>query len=509
MAETLININQNQLNTQNGSFIELIKSTQEGKTALTTALVNKGADVSSSSTLSDLAIATNNLQTIDGITPIVGNVVGQIYWSYPGPGTGYFVANEKGNFWFAQVSNNTTIRIYNISESCYNESSTAAAIKQINNLSASSYYSTNSTCFYINEDGTTLIYVNYDKNAVYKYTVDYTNVTDLDPINVTMTLSNTYSLPSTLPNQYNTVVAYNEDTGDIIIRSSGGSSASPTGSSSNPYYKFNLTNNSLTTLTTDSVLQPNVYDRPYTVVNMSKNKLLYIGYFGRYVYNIDYSNNTITQSEAIFMGPSPIAESYGALQYARIKLTPTKSVVAFIVPAFEGTMTNLYSTLILIDVNTGKPEYYNSDNYVMVPFSDFSTRFTVPSVPTKVGDDFYFAGGYVGEYWKLHITDYDTNTYTVTSAPLLICGDAAPNSANYKTSLCTYKPSTNGVIVFQNCYSGTSVTYRQLLSNQLIAYKYKVNNQETAFTPTRWYYTQCLSSGALDLPQVDVLVEDN
>lgn len=509
MADTLINVNQNQLNTQNGSFTELIKSTQQGKEKLATALVNKGANVSSSSTLSDLAIATNNLQTLDGITPVIGNTVGHIYWTNSNPGAGYFVTNEKGNFWFVQVSNDTTIRIYNISESCYNENSTTAVIKQITDLQASSYYYQGSTCFYINEDGTILIYVGSDKQSIYKYTVDYTNVTDLDPINVTMTLSNTYSLPSTLPNQYNTIVAYNEDTDDIIIRSSGGNSASPSGSSSNPYYKFNLTNSSLTTLTTDNVLQPNAYDRTYTVVNLSKNKLLYIGYFGRYVYTIDYSNNTITQSEPINMGPSPITEASGALQYARVKLTPTKSVVAFIAPAFMGTMTNLYSTLILIDVNTGKPEYYNSDNYVMVPFSEFSNRFTVPSIPTKVGDAFYFAGGYVGEYWKLHITDYNTNTYTVTSAPLLMCGDTSPNWASYKTALCTYKPSTNGVIVFQNYTSRTDVTYRQLLSNQLIAYKYKVNNQETVFTPTRWYYTQCRNSGALDLPQVDVLVEDN
>lgn len=61
MAETLLNLNQNNLDTQDASFVELINSTQIGKREIAQALIDKGADVTANSSLSDMASAANNL----------------------------------------------------------------------------------------------------------------------------------------------------------------------------------------------------------------------------------------------------------------------------------------------------------------------------------------------------------------------------------------------------------------------------------------------------------------
>ena len=66
MSETLINTNQNQLNNDDASFVELIQQTQEGKANLTQAIIDKGGNVSNSSTYDQLAQAINGLDTADG-----------------------------------------------------------------------------------------------------------------------------------------------------------------------------------------------------------------------------------------------------------------------------------------------------------------------------------------------------------------------------------------------------------------------------------------------------------
>lgn len=72
MAETLLNLNQNNLDTQDASFVELIKSTQIGKREIAQALIDKGADVTANSSLiemadqiQDLYVAEHQLLAVD------------------------------------------------------------------------------------------------------------------------------------------------------------------------------------------------------------------------------------------------------------------------------------------------------------------------------------------------------------------------------------------------------------------------------------------------------------
>lgn len=62
MAETLLNTNQNQLNTEEASYAEFISSVNLGKQNLVRELVKKGANVSSSDNLSSIADAVSSLE---------------------------------------------------------------------------------------------------------------------------------------------------------------------------------------------------------------------------------------------------------------------------------------------------------------------------------------------------------------------------------------------------------------------------------------------------------------
>lgn len=66
MSETLLNTNQNQLNNDDGSFVELIQTVQNGKAKLVQAIIDKGGNVSVASSYDQMAQAVNNLQVADG-----------------------------------------------------------------------------------------------------------------------------------------------------------------------------------------------------------------------------------------------------------------------------------------------------------------------------------------------------------------------------------------------------------------------------------------------------------
>lgn len=66
MSETLLNTNQNQLNNDDGSFVELIQTVQNGKAKLAQAIIDKGGNISVASSYDQMAQAVNNLQVADG-----------------------------------------------------------------------------------------------------------------------------------------------------------------------------------------------------------------------------------------------------------------------------------------------------------------------------------------------------------------------------------------------------------------------------------------------------------
>lgn len=66
MSETLLNTNQNQLNNDDGSFVELIQTVQNGKAKLAQAIIDKGSNISVNSTLDQMTQAVNNLRLADG-----------------------------------------------------------------------------------------------------------------------------------------------------------------------------------------------------------------------------------------------------------------------------------------------------------------------------------------------------------------------------------------------------------------------------------------------------------
>ncbi len=545
MADTLININQNQLNTQNGSFIELIKSTQQGKEKLATSLVDKGANVSSSSTLSDMAVAVGNLQVTSGLNPVVGNIIGQTYVLNGGVATGHYIINEYGKFIlsfrrFTSESNIVKLRIANVDPYCYTPSSTVSSSIQLRDFTIEqpNYFYSGDEPFYSNEDGTTLFYVGTDKQTIYEYYIDYSNIITRDenneiieysPTNITVTLTNTYTSPTVCANQYNTIVACRKKenststTTDIIIRSSGGNSASPGGGSSNIYYKFTCVEDTITTpstktqststLAVPSILQPYSTERPYRLINISSTRLLYIGYGTSYqTVIVDYDNNAILLEHTLAITSSAPTQQFNSGYYCRVQLTPNKTVLAFIIPVYAVDKKNLYSTLCLIDANTGILEKYNSDNYASPAFNDFGNRIVVPTIPTIIGQDVYFSGGFYGEVWKLHINNIVLGTYTVTSSPLLMYGDTySGNNAVYKQGFCTYDPVNSCIYAFYGDGNNGVATmfYKELLTNQLIAYTYTNNNQTIPLVPSGYdYYNDILSNGALNLPKADVLVED-
>ena len=206
MSETLININQNQLNTQNGSFTELIKSTQQGKEKLATVLVDKGANVSSSSTLTDMASATANLTTLIGGNPIIGRTV-QSYFNSSlslSHKYGVYVHNSYGNFRFKDTST-TNIIVYDLTPSSYSSQGSVTVPTKNLTINATGYNSNynNVPYFYITDDGSTLLYVNSDHTKVYKHTITYSsNVSD-----ITLSAATEYSIPSgVITKTYNLII---------------------------------------------------------------------------------------------------------------------------------------------------------------------------------------------------------------------------------------------------------------------------------------------------------------
>ena len=500
MSETLINVNQNQLNTQNGSFTEFIKSTQEGKVKLATALVDKGANVSSSSTLTDMANATANLTTLIGSNPIIGRTVQSYYNSNLASSSssykcGIYVHNSYGNFRFKDTST-TSIRVYNLTPSSYlSQGSITVQTKDLT-INATSYSSSypNVPYFYVTDDGSTLLYVNSDHTKVYKHTITYSsNVSD-----ISLSSATEYSIPSgVITKTFNLIVSYNSETDDVIIKSTNSQPTlyQPT------FYKFNLTSGTLTVMSLSATLGSS--DSVYCY-SINANKLL-VGISdtnkGFYIFDIDYTNNTVVQGQKIALDASNFISSYSVDGFNKIQIG-NKIYVAFIANNVSRTEINSY--LFLIDTTDGSYQSFNSYTFVQgVTTNSSSTStggyYTYNATPFIKDSKIYLAGGMFGNLWE--ITVDSLNNFSVKSIPSLMLHNVSDNSVYgdnifARSAICVMNDI--GVVIF----IGSSAYVSTCKFNQLVAYKYN----SIPFVPEPKYYAD-ISDDSLDIPSTDVLEE--
>lgn len=500
MSETLININQNQLNTQNGSFTELIKSTQQGKEKLATALVDKGANVSSSSTLTDMANATANLTTLIGGNPIIGRTVQSYYntnlSSYPTTyKCGIYVHNSYDNFRFKDTST-TNIIVYDLTPSSYSSQGSATVPTKNLTINATGYNSnyTNVPYFYITDDGSTLLYVNSDHTKVYKHTITYSsNVSD-----ISLSSATEYSIPSgVITKTYNLIVNYNSETDDVIIKST---NSTPT-QYQPTFYKFNLTSETLTAMSLSATLGSS--DSVYCC-SINANKLL-VGITntnkGIYIFDIDYTNNTVVQGQKIALDASNFGESsYSVDGFNKIQIG-NKVYVAFIANNVSRTAINSY--LFLIDTADGSYQSFSSNTFVQGENTNSSSTSTggyylYNATPFIKDSKMYLSGGMLGNLWE--ITVDSSNNFSVKSIPSLMLHNVSDyntsNNISARSAICVMNDI--GVVVFIN----SSAYVLTCKFNQLVAYKYN----SIPFVPETKYYAN-ISDDSLNIPSTDVLEE--
>lgn len=503
MAETLINLNQNQLNTQNGSFTELIKSTQQGKEKLATALVDKGANVSSSSTLTDMATATSNLATFNGISPVIGNTVEYRANSdttyFNNYICGAYVNNAYGSFRLTFTSA-TNFRIYNVSANIYTTMSSTytPSYKDFTLNSVASNLSQN--LFWVSDDGTIMFYVSSDKSSIYKYTIDYSGVDSTALTNISVALSNTYSV-SGLASSLNQVLAYNEDTSDIIIKS-----ASSYSSTTHTFYKCHLnTTATLTTLTKSFTTGGGgCYFCP-----ISTNLILYTTYSSPYLMQllvVDYTDNTITGGTNISISNSSASSLFSIYSFFNKVNIGGKQYLAFIANNVDEKLT---SNLILINCEDGTYTSYSHQSLLQssVYSSNNSTSSLTNACPTFVEDNgsvvtIYLSGGILGNIWKIDNIDSVNHTFDVTDLKTiqLNTSDTYFGTTN-RMGITVYNDTNNSLAYFTNNSSGYVL---RMNSNQIIAYEYN----GVLFIPNQFDYSD-ITTTPLTVPSTDVLEEDN
>ena len=515
MAETLINVNQNQLNTENGSYVELIKNTQQAKENLTTALVNKGADVSSSSTFTDLINATEDLATFESFTPVFGNSVAWNYASNAYTNAASFDSNShkrmtiKGLFSF-KLTGTSSLQIRNLTGDYFDSSSTSNSYTYTLPY-ASSYVSTTtygySSQMYVNADGSKLWYLGSDGSSIYECSIDYTGVDIENPANVSLSVIKTITLSSTYNNAGISIV--NETAKKILLYTGG------TGTNyinlANFLYIVDYSEN-------ETGLTPTLVSSSITLTSMRQCCPLglpeslfccqgYTTSLPSFI-QIDWSTNTLTTSNFAYPFNANVA-AYNPLSVFTLTINNvTRPILPYISVHYDGGIQKTTLHLVFLDDFTKKTFTYNS--YALtVGLYQVSTQNTYPVLYTSfnraslpqldiTNNELYVTGCPIGSYFKLSVID---NDITAVYTPAL-CLYSYYNSidASIVPALISFK---NNRVFSENI----TAMNRALYTDKIIAYVYTANNgKQAAFI--NWY-TNKLSDGTLDKPATEVLVEDN
>lgn len=542
MSETLINTNQNQLNTETGSFIELIKSTQQGKEAITTALVNKGINATSDQTLTSMAGAIDNLVVSD-LQVWRGNIADQTVGNTIDSSMPFckVIENEWGRwgfYWNDNSDNISSIIIYNISDYVLSSVSTYAGLTSksfdINKLSYS-YAGTShalpfAPLFYFSDDGTELYYLGDDRQSIYVYSIDYSGSSSSIPLdNISVTLSRTLQLSSALSyptsvgsrgcgvyyvDKVNKIIllgAYSSNYLDYSSYSNGlcpFNSQTATTQKVNQVYKvvYNNTSGDETGLTATAFT--NLNTMPSTGVTtpffMSSDKCIICNNSSIYLIAVDIANATFK-----WYGQS--AETYTGNAYHSLTFQNNK----FIANIKDETPNNrdIKETLTLVsnlpddnlsgtiqEFNLGvytKPIFYIDNTYAGLSGSD--------SISAKTINKGNLIGGFVkGSFWKLSIKDSrliakpisalittrNTNSSAVSIKSGITCGESI------------YLEDVNFWVAINSSNAYKLVTF---LEDQFVGLSYKGQNGTEVYYSPQVYYTD----GTLTIESPELLVEDN
>ena len=517
MAETLINTNQNQLNTQNGSYVELIKNTQDGKVGLTTALVNKGVDVSSSSTFEELVSATNNLETMTGkFTPVIGNSIALTTYSFNVRKSfsdircnRFYRFNEKGLFRFILYSN-SIIYIENLTGDYY-DSSTAGPSRYTFTLpvlaskfTAGYYLSSCAANFYVNESGTKLWYI---ENAsvtgthIYEYIIDYSQVNSDSPTNLTVTLNKTFTLSSAITGNGTGVCIVNEDKKKMLVYI--GDEGSYTSYNTNilPFLYI--------------IDYSEGYDNLITIPVTSNISV--VGYkccprgFNKNIFNGNYNSNAY-QSYRVDWDTNSIIYQNPSIQNNCILIDLTINNVSKIISPYneifyeDGIQKN---RLHLVDIENGSDQTFTVDNYeAELDYSGTSayiryTTYNVLSIPQldTTNNQLYLSGGLPGSYFKLNTINNQLDIEYIPACTITSNVGVCSCIISFKNKRIFFIDTSENNTTFNFLYNG------ELYMNKIIAFVY-INNNGGKAAFIDWYIDK-LKGNVLDAPKTALLVEDN
>lgn len=514
MAETLININQNQLNNQTGSYVELIKNTQQAKENLTTALVNKGAGVSSSSTFTDLINATKDLATFESFTPVFGNSVAWNYASNAYTNAATFDSNShkrmtiKGLFSF-KLTGTSSLQIRNLTGDYYDSTSTSSAYTYTLPY-ASSYVSTTtygySSQMYVNSDGSKLWYLGSDGISIYECSIDYSGVSIENPTNVSLSVIKTITLSSAYSNAGISIV--NETAKKILLYNGGTGGNSITLTNFLYIVDYSESETGLTPTLVSGISLTSM--RQCCPLGLPESLFCCQGYTTSLpsFIHIDWSTNTLTSSNFVYPFNNNTA-AYNPLSVFTLTINNvTRPILPYISVYYDEGIQKTTLHLVFLDDFTKKTFTYNS--YALTiglyqvstqnTYSVLYTSFNRASLPQLdiTNNELYVTGCPIGSYFKISVID---NDITALYTPAL-CLYSYYNSldANVIPALISFK---NNRVFSENI----TTMNRTLYTDKIIAYVYTTNNgDQAAFI--NWY-TGKLSDGTLDKPTIEVLVEDN
>lgn len=542
MAETLINLNQNQLNTETGSFVELIKSTQQGKEAITTALVNKGIDATSDQTLTSMAGAIDNLIVSD-LQVWKGNIADQTAGNAISGSMPFckVIENEWGRwgfYWNDNSDNISSITIYNISDYVLSSVSTYAGLTSksfdINKLSYS-YAGTShalpfAPLFYFSDDGTELYYLGDDRQSIYVYSIDYSGSSSSIPLNnISVTLSRTLQLSSAL--SYPTAVGsrgcgvyYVDKANKIILLGAYSSNYLDYGSYSNglcPFnsqtatsqivnqvYKVVYSNNSGDETGLTATAFTNLNTMPSQGVTtpffMSSDKCIVCNNSYIYLISVDIENATFK-----WYGQS--SETYTERAYHSLIFENTK----FLAQITDETSNNrdIKETLTLVgnlpeDDLSGNIQEFSLDIYTKPIFyidHTFAGLSGSGSVCAKTINKGNLIGGFVkGSLWKLSISN---NKLIADPISCLITTRNTNSTASSIVSSITlgesiYLGSSNFWVAIDSSNAYKLITF---LEDQFVGLSYKGQNGTEVYYSPQIYY----EDGTLTMSNPEILVEDN
>ena len=504
MAETLINLNQNQLNMENGSFIELIKSTQEGKEKLATALVNKGANVSSSSTLSDMATALGNIKSLDGIDVIKGNI-GNVSFSSNVENRfnyGTVVQNEYGIFYF-YVTSVTNLRVINVTPSLYSATGNFNYVDfTVNTLAGGSYLYNYKMPAYVSPDGTKFVYCTTDNKTIYEYTLNFSGVTGSTPVNITCNLTKTYTLSSALSD--NAIVFVYDETNKRIGLCVG----STTSAVNRTFYFVTYTDEVITGLTATQFTKdglgsgncssPVLIDNNRCIIAVAANSTQYYR-----LCSIDYVNSKIIGLSDINFGASfswnssSASNLFGQGPFIKIG-TRTALAMAFVnvcSPAYRV----IQSALVLVFTDDYSVVVSKQLSYNAYMYNLDSHYYYFNVIPSYANDGkVYIATGLPSAMWTIEIVNSEIIATAINS---LFIGPTS-SSLSYYARLAFYNITENKIIAFNSTYNFTAY---DVLKNQVLGFRTNFGNGETLFLESDTWTNA--TSGKLAEPVADVLEE--